>query len=62
MTEELFPEVVKLSAVYDKATKTTWRYNIEANDFGISGCLYIKKIEDVKDKDVPEKIRIKVKG
>lgn len=55
-------EIIKIRANYDKSTKTTWRYIVESNDYEISGALYVKKVPDVKDKDAPSSLVIKLKA
>lgn len=34
---------ILVRATFVKETKTTYRYDVEANDHGVSGCLYVKQ-------------------
>lgn len=53
-------DVFTMKAVCDKETKSTYRFIVAENDFGISGSLYVNKSVVAKaPKTIGVKVRIK---
>lgn len=53
-------EIISFKAEFDKATKTTWRYNIIENKHKVSGLFYVKSCGR-DDDEAPEFILLKAK-
>ena len=57
----LSEDFIKIKANFDKDTKTTKRFIIDDNEYGISGSLYIKKEDAGKANTLLIKVKSKVK-